>query len=176
MLLIVDIQRIKHFVFNLVWFSLLFKKILVVGEPGIEIIEVCLQPRPSVSQPLSRPRNHAKANQHVPSPRLSLSEPWVPRKSLLETSLMKSSSESMLTVVDVGVPRTPFFRLVKLAGLARSMLFEVGVAESALECRSEVAVRCPWAAVGRGSLSKAASAAFLFRVLGGVMKVAAKMP
>ena len=86
----------------------------------------------------------------------------------------------MLAVVDVGVPETPFFRLVKLAGLARSVLSEVGVAaELALRerCRSEVAAfRCPWAAFGRGSLSKAASAAFLFRVLGGVMEVAAKMP
>jgi hypothetical protein len=37
---------------------------------------------------------------------------------------MKSSSESMLIVVDVGVPRTPFVRFVKLAGLARSVLSE----------------------------------------------------
>jgi hypothetical protein len=86
---------------------------------------------------------------------------------------MKSSSDSMLAVVDAGVPSTPFFRLGKLAELARSVFSDVDVAESALRerCRSEVAAfACPWAAFGRDSLSKAASAAFLFRVLGGVMK------
>lgn len=89
---------------------------------------------------------------------------------------MKSSSESILAVVDAGVPRKPFFRLTGLAEPGLSVVSEVAVgAESVFRERWDVAVRCPWAA-GRGSLSMAASAAVLFRVVGGVVNEVANLP
>lgn len=89
---------------------------------------------------------------------------------------MKSSSESMLAVVDAGVPRNPFFRLAGLAEPGFSVSEDAVGAESGLRERWwDVAVRCPWAAV-RGSLSMAASAAVLFRVVGGVVNEVANVP
>lgn len=89
---------------------------------------------------------------------------------------MKSSSESMLAVVDAGVPKNPFFRLGGLAEPGFSVSEDAVGAGSALRERWwDVAVRCPWAAV-RGSLSMAASAAVLFRVVGGVVNRVAKLP
>jgi hypothetical protein len=86
---------------------------------------------------------------------------------------MKSSSESMLAVVDAGVSKNPFFRLTGLAVLGLEVSMWVA---SVLRARWKVAAfRCAWAAV-RGSLSMAASAAVLFRVLGGVVNEAAKVP
>lgn len=111
----------------------------------------------------------------APSPRLSSSEPWVPKKSSwLETSLMNSSSESILAVV--GVAESLFFE-PELTGLSLSVGSIVVVDWLWWERGSdaEADFREPWAAFGSAS-SAIASAAFLFRVIGGVVNVTAKMP
>lgn len=88
---------------------------------------------------------------------------------------MNSSSESMLAVVDVaeGLSFGP-----ELTGLSLSVVSVAVAVDSLLwERRSdaEVGFREPWAAFGSAS-SAIASAAFLFRVMGGVVNVTAKMP
>lgn len=84
---------------------------------------------------------------------------------------MKSSSESMLAVV--GVAESLFFG-PELTGLSLSRV-SVAVVDSLLwECRSDAeGFREPGAAFGSSAI---ASAAFLFRVIGGVVKVTATMP
>ena len=74
----------------------------------------------------------------------------------------------------MGVAEILFFG-PELAGLSLSVV-SVAVVDSLLwECRSDAkGFREPWAAFG--SSSAIASAAFLFRVIGGVVKVTAKMP
>jgi hypothetical protein len=77
----------------------------------------------------------------------------------------------MLAVV--GVAESVFFG-PELTGLSLSVI-SVAVVDSLLwECRSDAeGFREPWAASGSSAI---ASAAFLFRVIGGVVKVTAKMP
>lgn len=96
---------------------------------------------------------------------------------------MKSSSESILAEVDAGVPRNPFFRLVEPAEPAEPVVpslsvlsATVGVGSFLHDCWSEVAVVGGPPAAGRGSLSMAASAAVLFRVVGGVVNGTANVP
>lgn len=88
---------------------------------------------------------------------------------------MNSSSESILTVVGVA---ESLLLLPELAVLSLSVI-SVAVAIDSLwwERRSDAKVdfREPWAAFGSAS-SAIASAAFLFRVIGGVVNVTAKMP
>jgi hypothetical protein len=78
----------------------------------------------------------------------------------------------MLAVVVAGVARSLFFWLAELAGLALVFsVVSVAVAELCLDeaGRSDDVGRGPWvAALGRGC-SLSTSAAFRFRVMGGVM-------
>ena len=87
---------------------------------------------------------------------------------------MKSSSESMLVVVGVA---GAFFLGSEFPRLCLSVVsVAVGVESLWWEHLSDVvSFRKPWAAFGSAS-SAIASAAFLFLVVGGVVKVAAKMP
>lgn len=88
---------------------------------------------------------------------------------------MNSSSESILAVV--GVAESPLFG-PELMGLSLSV-GSVAVAIDSLwwnrRSDAQVDFREPWAAFGSAS-SAIASAAFLFRVVGGVVNVTAKMP
>lgn len=87
---------------------------------------------------------------------------------------MKSSSESMLAVV--GVAGGLFFRSEFPRRSFSVVSVVVAVDSPWWENLSDVlSFRKPWAAFGSAS-SAIASAAFLFRVVGGVVKVAAKVP
>lgn len=140
--------------------------------------------------PILKTRDHVDHDRvlffvsNAPSPKLSSSLPCVSRKSSgLDTSLIKSSSESMLPAVVAGVAIRLFFgfKLASLVELPLSVSWEVTVTEEVCSERdlgSDAAAVAfpPWtalvAALGEDwSLSAiAASAAFLFRVRRGVVK------
>lgn len=155
-LLPLDIRRAQHPEIHLERFLRLLDNVLVVREAGVEVLLKFYQ---GSASSLQQNQRQIKGGEDIPSPKLSSSlscssknPPW------LDASDIKSSSESMLAAAVV-------------AGVARSVSLlddddDTRCSLSATSLRSMVETAVLWLS----SSSIAASTAFLFLVLGGVVE------